>query len=123
MNRNINELRKINRLIKKISKLNENISFDDDLMEDDDDSFEEYETQNDMNHDIPNEEIPKDDNEIQCQNNNCDDLVNKIRKMALSGMSELAEDTDNPNYEILKKIWQFCDKKISDDKKSIENNL
>lgn len=122
MNRNINELRKINRLIKKISKLNENISFDDDLMEDDD-SFEEYETQNDMNHDIPNEEIPKDDNEIQCQNNNCDDLVNKIRKMALSGMSELAEDTDNPNYEILKKIWQFCDKKITDDKKSIENNL
>lgn len=123
MNRNINELRKINRLIKKISKLNENISFDDDLMEDDDDSFEEYETQNDMNHDIPNEEIPKDDNETQCQNNNCDDLVNKIRKMALSGMSELAENTDNPNYEILKKIWQFCDKKITDDKKSIEGNL
>ena len=116
MNRNINELKKINRLIKKISKLNENISFDDDLMEDDDESFEEYES--DINNELPNEEMPKDKEEMQCQNNNCDDLVNKIRKMALSGMSDLAEDTNNPNYEVLKKIWQFCDKKITDDKKN-----
>lgn len=48
------------------------------------------------------------------------DLVNTIRKMALEGMSKLASSTDDPNYDILKKIWQFCDKK-SGDKKNIEN--
>ena len=113
MKKNLIEIRKINNLIKKLSKLNESLSFDGDIMEDDD-SF------NDINDES---EIVKPDNienkpEI---SNTCDDLVDKIRKMALSGMSDLAENTDNPNYEILKKIWQFCDKKIADDKKIVDN--
>lgn len=126
MNRNISELKKINRLFKKVSNLNESISFDDDIMEDDD-SFDDYDIQTDSENEFPDkhdsEDLSKNGSNVECQNNSCDDLVNKIRKMALSGMSELAENTDNPNYEILKKIWQFCDKKITDDKKTTENNI
>ena len=50
------------------------------------------------------------------------DIVSKIRKMALEGMTALAETPNNPDYETLKKIWQFCDKKVSETNKPAQNN-
>lgn len=49
---------------------------------------------------------------------NVDEFVDDIRKKALKGMAELADDPDSQSYQILKKIWQICDKKPEDQKTS-----
>lgn len=38
-------------------------------------------------------------------------FVDDIRKKSLKGMAELAENPDDERYQLLKKIWQICDKK------------
>lgn len=45
---------------------------------------------------------------------NVEAFVDDIRKKALKGMAELADDPESPSYQILKKIWQICDKKPED---------
>lgn len=105
MSKNLIEIKKINDYTKKMSNLKESLSFDDDIMETDDSlDFEPDSIDNDNK---MNSSVHKD----------YDSLVNKIRKMALEGMSELAEDTNNENYQILKKIWQFCEKRNDNEKK------
>ena len=52
--------------------------------------------------------------EIQPGKLNVEAFVDDIRKKALKGMAELAEDPESPSYQILKKIWQICDKKPED---------
>ena len=46
------------------------------------------------------------------------DVVDQIRKMALRAMAELAEDTENSYYSVLKKIWQMADKNPEETKMS-----
>lgn len=36
--------------------------------------------------------------------------VDRIREIALRGMVKLCHNTENPAYDALKKIFQFCDK-------------
>ena len=38
-------------------------------------------------------------------------FVDDIRKKSLRGMAKLAENPDDERYQLLKKIWQICDKK------------
>lgn len=38
-------------------------------------------------------------------------FVDDIRKQSLRGMAELADNPESEEYQILKKIWQICDKK------------
>ena len=38
-------------------------------------------------------------------------FVDDIRKKSLKGMASLAETPDDERYQLLKKIWQICDKK------------
>lgn len=38
-------------------------------------------------------------------------FVDDIRKKSLKGMAALAENPDDERYQLLKKIWQICDKK------------
>jgi hypothetical protein len=38
-------------------------------------------------------------------------FVDDIRKKSLKGMAQLAENPDDERYQLLKKIWQICDKK------------
>lgn len=38
------------------------------------------------------------------------DVVDQIRKMALKAMAELADNTEDSYYLVLKKIWQMADK-------------
>lgn len=38
-------------------------------------------------------------------------FVDDIRKKSLKGMAELADNPDDEKYQLLKKIWQICDKK------------
>ena len=39
------------------------------------------------------------------------DIVDDIRKKSLKGMAQLADNPDDERYQLLKKIWQICDKK------------
>lgn len=43
-------------------------------------------------------------------------FIDDIRKKSLKGMAQLADNPDDPNYDILKKIWQICDKAYNDQK-------
>lgn len=45
-------------------------------------------------------------------------FVDDIRKKSLRGMAQLAETPDDPLYDILKRIWQTCDKAYNDQKTS-----
>ena len=38
-------------------------------------------------------------------------FVDDIRKKSLKGMAKLADNPDDERYQLLKKIWQICDKK------------
>ena len=38
-------------------------------------------------------------------------FVDEIRKKSLKGMAALAENPEDERYQLLKKIWQICDKK------------
>jgi hypothetical protein len=38
-------------------------------------------------------------------------FVDDIRKKSLKGMASLAETPEDERYQLLKKIWQICDKK------------
>lgn len=54
--------------------------------------------------------------QIQPEKLNVEAFVDDIRKKALKGMAELADDPESASYQILKKIWQICDKKPEDQK-------
>ena len=38
-------------------------------------------------------------------------FIDDIRKKSLKGMAQLADNPDDERYQLLKKIWQICDKK------------
>ena len=42
---------------------------------------------------------------------NVEQFVDDIRKKSLRGMAQLADNPDDERYQLLKKIWQICDKK------------
>lgn len=42
------------------------------------------------------------------------EVVDQIRKMALKAMAELADNTEDSYYSVLKKIWQMADKNPED---------
>lgn len=46
-------------------------------------------------------------------------MIDQIRKMALQGISKLAEHPESETYNTLKKIWQLVDKAIESQNKSI----
>jgi hypothetical protein len=38
-------------------------------------------------------------------------FIDDIRKQSLQGMAQLADNPEDENYLLLKKIWQVCDRK------------
>lgn len=59
------------------------------------------------------EEVPM-DNAPQVGENNgnagVEDILKQIRILSLKGITQLAENPEDPNYDILKKIWVIVDK-------------
>jgi hypothetical protein len=50
-------------------------------------------------------------------------LIYQIRKLALQGISKLSDATNIPEYDIFKKIWTLCEKKmIESNKESQDTN-
>ena len=97
---NITNLKNISSKMPKT--INEAINFnEDDDMDMMDDEPMEYEPMGDE----PMEE-PQADNGMDVMA-----FVDDIRKKSLKGMAQLADNPDDERYQLLKKIWQICDKK------------
>ena len=62
------------------------------------------------------EDVPPTEEEQPQQNNDAKsmDRVAKIREVALEGLQEYANDINNIFYDFYKKIWQSCDKVMTD---------
>lgn len=102
----LEEINKINKVVAKMPNLNETLMFHED--EEPEIGFEDS---------LDDTEEFSDETELGVEPNGGDELINKIRKMALEGLSQLADNPEAPQYEALKKIWQFCEKKPSDNQK------
>lgn len=48
------------------------------------------------------------------ENMNADELLSDIRKKALKAMANLADTPEDPNYEVLKKIFMMLDKAVTE---------
>lgn len=97
----------VKRLSKRVPKtINEALHFneEDDMMPQDD-------TQ-DMRHNYS--QYQRDDASMRSDDMSPEELINDIRKKALCAMAKLADTPDDTNYEILKRIWTFCDRAMSD---------
>lgn len=104
----IETLNEISEIMGRVKTLNEAVMFEDEMepsFEDDD----EYEG-------VENEVEPEMD---MCADKECDiDEMNDIdciREIALKGMLKYVKQSNSPEYETLKKIFQFCDK-VNNDK-------
>ena len=103
----------IKKMTKKIRNINESLTFgeDEDFAEDD---FEE-ECPNGI---CPEEGESSEDAELERESNDPSSAVNKIREIALKGMVALCKNPEDPQYEVLKQIFNYCDKA---NKKKTEN--
>lgn len=45
-------------------------------------------------------------------------FVDDIRKKSLMGMAKLADNPDDPGYDVFKRLWQICDKAYNDQKQA-----
>ena len=94
----INEMKNI---VEKMPKtINESLSFEDD--------GEELGAYGDENMEEAPVEKPEEKGE---ESMDIMAFVDDIRKKSLKGMASLAETPDDERYQLLKKIWQICDKK------------
>lgn len=96
---NITNIKKVSSRIPK--SINEAINFNDDVYEDDEEMIggEEEAPINEPEHDSSESKM------------DVMEFVDDIRKKSLRGMAQLADNPDDERYQLLKKIWQICDKK------------
>jgi len=95
---NIQQMKKISSKMPK--SINEAINFGEQPYEEDDELMD-----NDMVDEPEHQEEPEEKGMDVMQ------FVDDIRKKSLRGMAQLADNPDDERYQLLKKIWQICDKK------------
>jgi len=73
-------------------------------------NFEDYDGSDEM---MGDEEMMDNHEEERHEDTGMDVMafVDDIRKKSLKGMAQLADNPDDERYQLLKKIWQICDKK------------
>ena len=101
---NINEIKKISSKFPKTLKEALNFNETDDSIE----TMEEPPVEPEIHQERHITHEPK---EMQSVGMNVAEFVDDIRKKALRGMAELADNPDDEKYQLLKKIWAICDKK------------
>ena len=94
------DINEINKMSKNIPTLMETIHFSPEREMEMCESDEEY----------PEEEMPVEQPMQDRMTMPGKDIVDQIRKMALKAMAELADNTEDSYYLVLKKIWQMADK-------------
>lgn len=100
-----NNLKAIKNISSKMPKsINEAINFNDDMA---------YEGEDMEMMDEPMEE-PMEEPVEEPQEMGAEKLLADIRKMSINGLAKLADNPDDPNYEMLKKIFLMLDKAVSE---------
>lgn len=112
--KDINEITKISR---NIPTLMETIHFsperEREMYEEDDD----FEMEPELDMEEPQTEMPTQEPEMMEEAPmQGKEIVDQIRKMALKAMAELADNTEDSYYSVLKKIWQMADKNPEEEK-------
>ena len=109
----IDTLNEISEIMGKVRTLNEAVMFEDEI----DNTFDDEEDYEGM-------EIENEPEVEMCKDNKCDiDEMNDIdciREIALKGMLKYVKQSNSPEYETLKKIFQFCDKVNNDKPEELE---
>lgn len=101
-----NKLSSIKRITSKMPKsINEAINFNDDMAYEDND----MEMMGDDSMEEPMEAPIEEPQEAGAEK-----LLADIRKMSINGLAKLADNPDDPNYEMLKKIFLMLDKAVTD---------
>ena len=105
-----NKLSSIKNLSNRMPKtINEAINFNEDMAYGDEDM--------DMMDDEPMEEPmeePLDAPVEEPQGAGAEKLLADIRKMSINGLAKLADNPDDPNYEMFKKIFLMLDKAVTE---------
>lgn len=100
-----NNLKAIKNISSKMPKsINEAINFNDDMA---------YEGEDMEMMDEPMEE-PIEEPVEEPQEMGAEKLLADIRKMSINGLAKLADNPDDPNYEMLKKIFLMLDKAVTE---------
>ena len=112
--KDINEITKISR---NIPTLMETIHFsperEREMYEEDDD----FEMEPELDMEEPQTEMPTQEPEMMEEAPmQGKEIVDQIRKMALKAMAELADNTEDSYYSVLKMIWQMADKNPEEEK-------
>lgn len=101
-----NKLSSIKRITSKMPKsINEAINFNDDMAYEDND----MEMMGDESMEEPMEAPIEEPQEAGAEK-----LLADIRKMSINGLAKLADNPDDPNYEMLKKIFLMLDKAVTE---------
>ena len=105
-----NNIKMIKNLSSKMPKtINEAINFNEEMAYDNEDM--------EMMDDEPMEEPMNEPMEVpieEPQEAGAEKLLADIRKMSINGLAKLADNPDDPNYEMLKKIFLMLDKAVSE---------
>jgi hypothetical protein len=102
MKKNIQTITNISKKMPK--SINEAINFNDDMA---------YEGQDMDIMDEPMDE-PMEEPVSEPKGIGANELLSDIRKKAINGMAQLADTPEDPNYEMLKKIFLMLDKAVSE---------
>ena len=104
-----NKLSAIKKISSKMPKtINEAINFNEDMAYGD----EDMDMMDDESMEEPMEEPM--DAPVEEQGAGAEKLLADIRKMSINGLAKLADNPDDPNYEMLKKIFLMLDKAVSE---------
>lgn len=103
--------------VNDIDEINANIAFAEKMLKEamsfcEDDDIETQEMEPEMPMDTPEMEEPGIEDEIAPEmEGTIDSYVDHIRKYSLNGLSALCDNPESEEYQMLKKIFQMCDKK------------
>ena len=111
------EINEISRISKNIPSLMETIHFSPEREREMYEAEDELGAEPEMGMEAQHEEIPASEPEMGMEPTlEGKEVVDQIRKMALKAMAELADNTEDSYYSVLKKIWQMADKNPEDEK-------
>lgn len=106
--------------VNDINEINANIAFAEKMLKEamsfcEDDDIDamapEMEPEMPMDNEIPDEEMPMEDEIGPETQGSVDSYIDHIRKYSLNGLSALCDNPESEEYQMLKKIFQMCDKK------------
>ena len=111
------DIKEITKISRNIPSLMETIHFSPEREREMYEAEDELEAEPEMGMEAPHEDIPAAEPEMGTEPTlEGKEVVDQIRKMALKAMAELADNTEDSYYSVLKKIWQMADKNPEEEK-------